>query len=76
LSQASDFEESHRIQTDLSNPKLHVFGEQMKNLGEAYIKVAAGGGQDAVQKFAPRADFRHRGVQFLAGSACYRRFSE
>jgi len=52
LSQAKDFEEALRIQTEFiqsqfhafgEQMKFHAFGEQMKSLGEAYTKEAASG---------------------------------
>jgi hypothetical protein len=41
LSQAKDFEEA--FQTEFMQSQLHAFGEQIKSLGEAYTKEAAGG---------------------------------
>jgi hypothetical protein len=43
LSQAKDFEEAFRIQIEFMQSQLHAFGEQIKSLGEAYSKEAAGG---------------------------------
>jgi len=43
LSQAKDFEEALRIQTEFIQSQFHAFGEQMKSLGEAYTKEAASG---------------------------------
>src|ERR1700722_14322699 len=43
LSQAKDFEEALRIQTEFMQSQFHAFGEQMKSLGETYTKEAAGG---------------------------------
>ena len=43
LSQAKDFEEAFRIQTEFMQSQLQAFGEQIKSLGEAYTKEAAGG---------------------------------
>jgi hypothetical protein len=43
FSQAKDFEEALRIQTEFMQSQLHAFGEQIKSLGEAYTKEAAGG---------------------------------
>jgi len=43
FSQAKDFEEALRIQTEFMQSQLHAFGEQIKSLGEAYAKEAAGG---------------------------------
>ena len=38
LSQAKDFEEAFRIQTEFMQSQLQAFGEQIKSLGEAYTK--------------------------------------
>ena len=38
LSQAKDFEEAFRIQTEFMQSQLHAFGEQIKSLAEAYTK--------------------------------------
>ena len=38
LSQAKDFEEALRIQTEFMQSQLHAFGEQIKSLAEAYTK--------------------------------------
>ena len=46
LSQAKDFAEVARIQTDFMRSQFSAFGEQAKGLGEAYTKAAA----DAVNK--------------------------
>ena len=46
LSQARDFTEVVRIQTDFMQSQFSAFGEQAKGLGEAYTKAAA----DAVNK--------------------------
>jgi hypothetical protein len=46
LSQAKDFAEVARIQTDFMQSQFSAFGEQAKGLGEAYTKAAA----DAVNK--------------------------
>jgi hypothetical protein len=46
LSQAKDFTEVVRIQTDFMQFQFNAFGEQAKGLGEAYSKTAA----DAVIK--------------------------
>jgi hypothetical protein len=43
FSQAKDFEEALRIQTEFMQSQLNAFGEQIKSLGEAYAKEAAGG---------------------------------
>jgi len=43
LSRAKDFEEAFRIQTEFMQSQLQAFGEQIKSLGEAYTKEAAGG---------------------------------
>ncbi len=42
-SQAKDFEEALRIQTEFMQSQFHAFGEQMKGLGETYAKEAASG---------------------------------
>src|ERR1700730_2046970 len=49
FSQAKDFEEALRIQTEFMQSQLNAFGEQIKSLGEAYAKEAAGGVKMAVQ---------------------------
>ena len=41
LSQAKDFTEVARIQTDFMQSQFNAFGEQAKGLGEAYSKTAA-----------------------------------
>ena len=46
LSQAQDFAEVARIQTDFMQSQFSAFGEQAKGLGEACAKAAA----DAVNK--------------------------
>jgi hypothetical protein len=46
LSQAKDFAEVARIQTDFMRSQFSAFGEQAKGLGEACAKAAA----DAVNK--------------------------
>jgi hypothetical protein len=38
FSQAKDFEEALRIQTEFMQSQLHVFEEQIKSLAEAYTK--------------------------------------
>jgi hypothetical protein len=43
LSQAKDFPEVLRIQTDFMQSQFNAFGEQAKSLGEAFSKAAAGG---------------------------------
>jgi len=43
LSQAKDFAEVARIQTDFMQSQFSAFGEQAKGLGEAYTKAAADG---------------------------------
>ena len=48
LSQAKDFEEALRIQTEFIQSQFQAFGEQMRSLGEIYSKEAAEWGQDAV----------------------------
>jgi hypothetical protein len=42
LSQAKNFEEAFRIQTEFMQSQLHAFGEQIKSLGEAYTREAGG----------------------------------
>jgi hypothetical protein len=46
LSQAKDFQDLVRIQTEFMQDQLKEFAEQTKSLGEAYTKAAA----DAVNK--------------------------
>ena len=46
LSQAKDFQDALRIQTEFMQSQFSAFGEQTKNLGEAYTRSAA----DAVNK--------------------------
>ena len=41
LSQAKDFEEAFRIQTEFIQSQLQAFGEQMRSLGEVYSREAA-----------------------------------
>ena len=43
LSQAKDFEEALRIQTEFMHSQLNALGKQAASLGEAYTKEAAGG---------------------------------
>jgi len=43
LSQAKDFQDVVRIQTEFMQTQMNSFGEQAKSLGEAYTKAAAGG---------------------------------
>ena len=38
LSQAKDFQDAARIQTEFMQTQWHSFGEQAKSLGETYIK--------------------------------------
>jgi hypothetical protein len=45
LSQAKDFQDVLRIQTEFMQSQLNAFGEQTKTLGEAFTKVAAGAGK-------------------------------
>ena len=40
LSQAKDFEEALRIQTEFIQSQFQAFGEQMRGLGEVYSKEA------------------------------------
>jgi hypothetical protein len=42
LSQAKDFQDAARIQTEFVQAQMSTFGEQAKNLGEAYTKAMAG----------------------------------
>ena len=42
LSQAKDFQDVVRIQTEFMQNQFDVFGEQAKSLSEAYAKSAAG----------------------------------
>ena len=48
FSQAKDFEEALRIQTEFLQSQLNAFGSQATSLGEAYTKAAA----DAVSKIS------------------------
>ena len=41
LTQAKDFQDMVRIQTEFVQTLLNTFGEQTKSLGEAYTKAAA-----------------------------------
>ena len=47
LSQAKDFQEAFRIQTEFMQTQLKSFAEQAKSLGEAYTKAAT----DATKSF-------------------------
>jgi phasin family protein len=47
LSQAKDFQEAIRIQTDFVQAQLNSFAEQARSLGEAYTKAAT----DATKPF-------------------------
>ena len=42
LSQAKDFQDAARIQTEFMQKQLNSFGEQARSLGEAYTKAAMG----------------------------------
>jgi hypothetical protein len=42
LSQAKDFQDVMRIQTEFMQMQMNAFGEQSKTLGEAYTKAASG----------------------------------
>lgn len=42
LSQARDFQDFIRIQTEYMQTQLSLFADQAKQLGEAYMKTAAG----------------------------------
>jgi len=44
LSQAKDFQDMVRIQTEFMQTLLKAFQEQTKNLGEAFTKAAASAG--------------------------------
>ena len=46
LSQAKDFQEMVRIQTEFMQSLVNAFGEQTRSLGEAYTKAAS----DVVKK--------------------------
>jgi hypothetical protein len=43
LSQAKDFHDARRIQSEFMREQLNAFGEHITSLGEAYTKAAAGG---------------------------------
>ena len=43
LSQAKDFEEALRIQTEFIQSQFQAFGEQMRSVGEVYSKEGASG---------------------------------
>jgi hypothetical protein len=43
LSQAKDFQDALRIQSEFMREQLNAFGEHVTSLGEAYSKAAAGG---------------------------------
>jgi hypothetical protein len=47
LSQAKNFEEVVKIQTEFMETQMHSFNEQAKILGEIYSKAA----QDAMKRF-------------------------
>jgi hypothetical protein len=47
LSQAKDFQEAFRIQTEFMQTQMNSFAEQARSLGEAYTKVAT----DATKPF-------------------------
>ncbi len=47
LSQAKDFQEAFRIQTEFMQTQMNTFAEQAKSLGEAYTKAAT----DATKRF-------------------------
>jgi Phasin protein len=51
LSQAKDFQEAFRIQTEFMQTQLKSFAEQAKSLGEAYTKAAT----DATKRFGMSA---------------------
>jgi hypothetical protein len=48
LSQAKDFQEVFRIQTEFMQAQLNSFAEQARSLGEAYTKAAT----DATKPFS------------------------
>jgi hypothetical protein len=48
LSQAKDFQEVFRIQTEFMQTQLNSFAKQARSLGEAYTKAAT----DATKRFA------------------------
>jgi hypothetical protein len=48
LSQARDFQEVFRIQTEFMQTQMNAFAEQARSLGEAYTKAAT----DATKRFA------------------------
>jgi hypothetical protein len=48
LSQAKDFQEAFRIQTEFMQTQMNSFAEQARSLGEAYTKAAT----DATKRFA------------------------
>ncbi len=51
LSQAKDFQEAFRIQTEFMQTQLNSFAEQAKSLGEACTKAAT----DATKRFGMTA---------------------
>ena len=51
LSQAKDFQEAFRIQTEFMQTQMSTFTEQAKSLGEAYTKAAT----DATKRFGMSA---------------------
>jgi hypothetical protein len=51
LSQAKDFQEVFRIQTEFMQTQLNSFAEQARSLGEAYTKAAT----DATKRFGMSA---------------------
>ncbi len=51
LSQAKDFQEAFRIQTEFLQTQLNSFAEQARSLGEAYTKAAT----DATKRFGMSA---------------------
>jgi hypothetical protein len=51
LSQAKDFQEAFRIQTEFMQTQLKSFAEQARSLGEAYTKAAT----DATKRFGMSA---------------------
>lgn len=48
LSQAKDFQDIARIQTEFMQVQLSAFGEQTKTLGEAFAKAATDAGKNLI----------------------------
>ena len=51
LSQAKDFQDVFRIQTEFMQSQFNALNEQTKNLGEAYTKTAADALSKPLKKF-------------------------